>query len=152
MYAEDLGSDIGNLTILSKARPFSKIDQLDDTIDDAAVEYLNALGEYNSALRKAKKRYMYDSNAEALIPRATEYEKKRLTEKQNYLHSLDAERARLGSELNFDNVELPQVTAAPEVVTNNSPYVAPSTNVVSNFISPDMKPGIYGYHVSTNEW
>lgn len=32
------------------------------------------------------------------------------------------------------------------------PYVEPQTNVVSNFIGPDMGPGVYGYHVSTNEW
>jgi hypothetical protein len=31
------------------------------------------------------------------------------------------------------------------------PYVGPQTNVVSNFIGPDMGPGVYGYHVSTNE-
>jgi len=32
------------------------------------------------------------------------------------------------------------------------PYMGPQINVVSNFIGPDMGPGVYGYHVSTNEW
>ena len=32
------------------------------------------------------------------------------------------------------------------------PYMGPQTNVVSNFIGPDMGSGVYGYHVSTNEW
>lgn len=40
---------------------------------------------------------------------------------------------------------------SPLTVIKNK-YNAPETNVVSNFIGPDMKPGIYGYHVSTNEW
>jgi hypothetical protein len=31
------------------------------------------------------------------------------------------------------------------------PYVTPGTNVVSNYIGPDMGPGLYGYDVSTSE-
>ena len=32
------------------------------------------------------------------------------------------------------------------------PYSSPQTNVASNYIGPDMGPGIYGYHTATNEW
>ena len=31
------------------------------------------------------------------------------------------------------------------------PYSSPQTNVASNYIGPDMGPGIYGYHTATNE-
>lgn len=32
------------------------------------------------------------------------------------------------------------------------PYSSPQINIASNYIGPDMGPGIYGYHTATNEW
>ena len=40
---------------------------------------------------------------------------------------------------------------SPSTTVKNK-YIPPEINVVSNFIGPDMEPGIYGYHVATNEW
>ena len=30
-------------------------------------------------------------------------------------------------------------------------YISPETNVASNYIGPNMEPGLYGYNASTSE-
>ena len=37
-------------------------------------------------------------------------------------------------------------------VVIRKPYITPQANVTSNYIGPNMGPGIYGYHAATNEW
>lgn len=52
--------------------------------------------------------------------------------------------SRMQDLLGINPVEAKQVTI-------RKPYSSPQINIASNYIGPDMGPGIYGYHTATNE-
>lgn len=53
--------------------------------------------------------------------------------------------SRMQDLLGINPVEAKQVTI-------RKPYSSPQINIASNYIGPDMGPGIYGYHTDTGEW
>lgn len=53
--------------------------------------------------------------------------------------------SRMQDLLGINPVEAKQITI-------RKPYSSPQINIASNYIGPNMGPGVYGYHTATNEW